>query len=151
MNSSLYSSSLNLAAIVRSVPKWKLTSLAGVAGTGVALFGLVDRYVSFLTLLSIVVPPIIGVYTADYLGFRTLYESSRTESLSRFRPLSMVALALGIAIGSVTASAKAAQFGIHLTHLPAIDAFLGSFLSQLILTMLSSRKTRSATHAENAA
>jgi cytosine permease len=139
MNSCLYSASLNLAGIIRRTPKWKLSVIAGIGGTIVALVGIVDRYVSFLTLLSIIVPPITGVYTADYLSRRKLYESAELHLLDRCRPLSLLALAAGISLGFVTSPRDAMGLGlVRLTGLPAIDTFIGSFLSLWALQMLRS-------------
>jgi cytosine permease len=139
MNSCLYSASLNLASIIRHTPKWKLTVIAGIGGTIVALVGIADRYVSFLILLSIIVPPITGVYTADYLSRKKLYESAELDLLDRWRPLSLVALAAGISLGFATSPRDAMGLGlVRLTGLPAIDTFIGSFLSLWALQMLRS-------------
>ena len=144
MNSCLYSASLNLAAIIRRTPKWKLTILGGAFATGVALFGIVARYVSFLVLLSILIPPISGVYTADYLLRRRFYEFAQTEDLDRFRPIAIVALFLGIFTGFMTTAREDIGLGLfHLTYLPTIDSFLASFACQFLLgRMLQGRTER---------
>jgi cytosine permease len=136
-NSCLYSASLNLAAIIRRTPKWKLTVLGGVLATGVALFGIVARYVSFLVLLSILVPPISGVYTADYSLRRKLYQFGQPESIDRFRPVAIAALFTGILVGFLTTTREDMGFGLfHLTYLPAIDSFVASFACQWMLGRL---------------
>jgi cytosine permease len=143
MNSCLYSASLNLAAIIRRAPKWKLTIFGGVFATGVALFGIVARYVSFLVLLSILVPPIAGVYTADYILRRHLYQFGQFESIDRFRPVAIVALFTGILAGFATTPRGDMGFGFfHLTHLPAIDSFLVSFVCQWVLGKLLLARTQ---------
>ncbi len=143
MNSCLYSASLNLSAIVRRAPKWKLTIFGGVFATGVALFGIVARYVSFLVLLSVSVPPISGVYTADYILRRHLYQFSPPEDTHRFRPIAIISLFAGILTGFMTADRAEMGFGfIHLTFLPAIDSFLASFACQLVLGKLLRRQTQ---------
>ncbi len=143
MNSCLYSASLNLSAIIRRAPKWKLTIFAGVLATCVALFGIVARYVSFLVLLSISVPPISGVYTADYILRRNLYQSGPPEGIDRFRPVAIVALFTGILAGFMTTAREDMGFGFfHLTYLPAIDSFLASFACQLVLGKLLLERTQ---------
>lgn len=138
MNSCLYSASLNLSAIIRRVPKWQLTIVGGVAGTMVAVAGIVERYVSFLTLLSIIVPPISGVYTADYLLRRKTYESNEPDLVDRVRPVSIAALLAGIALGFVTSPRDALGFGVvSLTRLPAIDAFAGAFVFRALLEIFA--------------
>jgi cytosine permease len=137
MNSCLYSASLNLSAIIRRAPKWKLTIFGGVIATGVAMFGIVARYVSFLVLLSISVPPISGVYTADYILRRNLYQFGPPEGTGHVRPIAIVSLFTGILTGFMTAGRGDMGFGLfHLTFLPAIDSFLASFACQLILGKL---------------
>ena len=86
MNSCLYSASLNLAAIIPRISKAKLTAAAGLCGTSIALFGIVGRYVPFLIVLSVVLPPITGVYTGDYLTRNTIYRSGHLVNLERVRP-----------------------------------------------------------------
>jgi cytosine permease len=143
MNSCLYSASLNLSAIIRRAPKWKLTILGGVLATCVALFGIVARYVSFLMLLSISVPPISGVYTADYILRRNLYQSGPPAGIDRFRPVAIAALFAGILAGFMTTARGNMGFGFfHLTYLPAIDSFLTSFACQLVLGKLLLERTQ---------
>jgi cytosine permease len=142
-NSCLYSASLNLAAIIRRTPKWKLTVLGGVLATGVALFGIVARYVSFLVFLSILVPPISGVYTADYALRRKLYQFGQPESIDRFRPVAIAALFTGIVTGFLTTTRENMGLGLfHLTYLPAIDSFVASFACQWMLGKLLLRRTQ---------
>ena len=141
MNSCLYSASLNLAAIVRRTAKWKLTLLGGAFATAVALFGIVARYVSFLVLLSILIPPISGVYTADYLLRRHLYEYGSAEGLDRFRPIAIFALFMGIFTGFMTTAREDIGLGLfHLTYLPAVDSFVVSFVCQWALGRLLQRR-----------
>jgi cytosine permease len=129
MNATLYSASLNLAAIVRRTAKWKLTALAGLAGTVVALIGIISRYVPFLVLLSIVLPPIAGVYTADYTLRRKLYTAGRLDGLGRVHASGVLAWLAGVLIGYMTADSREMGLGLfNLTHLPAIDSYLISFV-----------------------
>jgi cytosine permease len=139
MNSCLYSASLNLAAIFKQIPKWELTVAGGIASTAVALFGIVGRYVHFLELLSVLVPPIAGVYTADYLARRKLYEFGSSDQIEPYRASAVIALFVGILIGVATSGRKDIGLGLfHLSHLPAIDSYLSSFACQLVLCRLLS-------------
>jgi cytosine permease len=141
MNTDLYSASLNLSSIVPRMAKWKLTAFAGLAGTALALFGIVSRYVPFLIILSVVLPPIAGVYTGDYLVRRKVYETAGLENLSRLRPLTLAAWLLGVAVGFATAPKGEMGLGLfNLTTLPAIDSFLASFVAQLALVRLFSAR-----------
>src|SRR5581483_6045995 len=100
--------------------------------------GIVERYVSFLTLLSIIVPPISGVYTADYLLRKNTYESKEPDLVDPVRPSSIIALLAGIALGFVTSPRGALGLGVvSLTRLPAIDAFAGGFVCRGLLEAIS--------------
>jgi cytosine permease len=146
MNACVYSASLNLAAIIPRTAKWKLTVLAGLTGTALALFGIVGRYVPFLIILSAVVPPIAGVFTADYLLRRRIYQAANLEHLRRVRPVALLALAAGIAIAFMTGSRGEMGLSLfHLTAIPALDAFLASFLVQWVVGRLMVRRARGET------
>lgn len=62
----LYSNSLSLAQIFPRSRDWILTLSAGVLGTGFALAGIMDYFIDFLTLLSIAIPPIAGIYLVEF-------------------------------------------------------------------------------------
>jgi cytosine permease len=150
MNTSLYSASLNLAAIIRNTPKWKLTVVGGLVATSIALFGIVARYVHFLVFLSILIPPIAGVYTADYLLRRKIYEFGKIDDVEKFRPTAIFSLFVGVLFGFLTTGRQ--DFGIgafHLTYLPAIDSYLTSFLLQFVLGKLLGMPDRSAERMSN--
>ncbi|MGH9712813.1 MAG: purine-cytosine permease family protein [Candidatus Acidiferrales bacterium] len=143
MNSCLYSASLNLAAIIPRIPKWKLTMGAGLAGTCIALLGIVDRYVPFLMVLSVVLPPIASVFAADFLLRRNLYRAGSFEGVDRFRPVAVVALFAGILAGFVTNPRGQMGMGLfNLTHLPAIDSFLVAFGCQYMLGKLLAQRPK---------
>ena len=133
MNATLYSAGLNLAVMVQNVAKWKLTALAGIAGTCIALFGIVGRYVPFLVVLSVVLPPIAGVYTADYFARRSSYAEGESSS-SRVSVGALIAWAAGIAVGFLTGPRGETGFGLfELTRVPAIDSFIVSFAAQFLI------------------
>ena len=143
MNSCLYSASLNLAAIIPRIPKWQLTMGAGLAGTCIALLGIVDRYVPFLIVLSVVLPPIASVFAADYLLRKNLYRTGQPEGVDRFRPIAAVALFVGIMTGFITTPRGQMGLGLfNLTYLPAIDSFLAGFACQYLLGKMFTQKSR---------
>jgi cytosine permease len=143
MNSCLYSASLNLAAIIPRVSKWKLTAAAGLCGTSIALFGIVGRYVPFLIVLSVVLPPITGVYTGDYLMRNVVYRMGNVANVPRVRPLSVFSLLLGIVVGFMTTARGEMGLGLfHLTYLPAIDSFLAAFACQCLIGKLVKQHER---------
>jgi len=143
MNSCLYSASLNLAAIIPRVAKWKLTMAAGLAGTCIALLGIVDRYVPFLIVLSVVLPPIASVFAADFLLRKNLYQAGNFEGVDRFRPIAAVALFAGILAGFFTTPQGQMGMGLFsFTRLPAIDSFLVAFGCQYLLGKLYAQRAK---------
>jgi cytosine permease len=62
----LYSSSLVFAAIIPSIPKWKLVVVAGILGPVLALLPVLDYYLPFLLAVSILFPPLVGIYASDF-------------------------------------------------------------------------------------
>ena len=62
----LYSASLSIARILPNTKDWLITLAAGVLGTLMALAGIMEYFITFLIMLGIVVPPVAGIYLADY-------------------------------------------------------------------------------------
>lgn len=69
-SANLYSSSLGLSVIFPRVARWKLCIVAGAVGTAMAVSGILDHFIPFLILLSITIPPIAGIYVADFFFVR---------------------------------------------------------------------------------
>jgi cytosine permease len=69
-SANLYSSSLGLSVIFGRVARWKLCIVAGVVGTAFAVSGIADYFIPFLLLLGITIPPIAGIYVADFFIVR---------------------------------------------------------------------------------
>lgn len=72
----LYSSSLGVANFIEVLTGRKfsylfLTLLIGFTSTLLSVFGILDKFVDFLTLLGIFFPPVIGVMLTDYFLLKT--------------------------------------------------------------------------------
>ena len=117
----LYSTSLGLAAVVERIAKWKITVAAGIVGTLVAIGGITDYFMPFLLVLGIAIPPVAGIYLADYFAAqgRGLYSARRVADISPFNPPAFAAWLLATATGAATASDWFA-----LTRIPACDSLL---------------------------
>lgn len=85
----LYCSSLGLANALESIFGIKLhyvaTTLAiGIVGTTLSILGILDKFISFLELMGIVFPPIVGIMLIEYFVIRTYrvtLDKSRSEGL----------------------------------------------------------------------
>ena len=116
----LYSASLSIARMMPGVRDWVITLVSGAIGTLLALAGIMDRFVEFLILLGIIVPPIAGVYLADYFLLRpTRIDVDQLDPVPDFRWDAMAAWTLGCAVGFVE---RASDWS--LTSVTAIDTLL---------------------------
>lgn len=62
----LYSTTLALAVIETKIPEWKIAIICGVSGTILAMIGVTEYFIEFLEWLSVIVPPVAGIYLVDY-------------------------------------------------------------------------------------
>ncbi|SFC53945.1 cytosine permease [Bacillus sp. OV322] len=111
-NLNLYSSSLGFTNIIDSLFKVKVnraivTLVIGVIGTVLSIMGILDRFVGFLVLLGIMIPPIAGIMVVDYFVLKTyrkaLDESREKGTLpaepEKINPITLVAWATGFGGG----------------------------------------------------
>ncbi|MDA5194239.1 cytosine permease [Govanella unica] len=127
-SSNLYSSALAMATISPKTPHLLLTITAGVLGVLLAVLGISDYLIPFLTLLGIAIPPIAGIYVADFfLVRRAAYLNYGKAGQAAFRPLAFVAWVAGIGIGSATAN-----YLFSLSGIPAVDSVLTAFTVYLV-------------------
>lgn len=111
-NLNLYSSSLGFTTIFDTLFKMKpnrgmVTLVIGVIGTVLSVLGILDKFVSFLVLLGVLIPPVAGIMVIDYFVLKThrkVLDTSRlsgelppdTETIS---PITLFAWAAGFAAG----------------------------------------------------
>ncbi|MFJ5622844.1 purine-cytosine permease family protein [Peribacillus loiseleuriae] len=110
-NLNLYSSSLGFTTIFDSIFKIKLnrgmvTLVIGVIGTLLSVLGILDRFVDFLILLGVFIPPVAGIMVVDYFVLKThrkaLDESKAKGTLppdEKLSPVTLIAWAAGFACG----------------------------------------------------
>ncbi|WP_145510069.1 cytosine permease [Yersinia rochesterensis] len=83
----LYCSSLGIVNAVEGLTGKKLkylstTLVIGALGTTLSVLGILDRFIDFLSLLGVVLPPIIGIMLVDYYVLRShrkILDKSRDE------------------------------------------------------------------------
>lgn len=119
----LYSGSMTLATILRGAKEWQLTTGAGAVGTAAGLMGVADRFVPFLNILAITVPPIAAVYVADFfLVARERYEA-RDPELAAIRWTAWIAWSLACLVGFLTTTGRMPGTGM-----PAADSLIVAFV-----------------------
>ena len=103
---------------------------AGVVGTVFAGMGILDHFVSFLLFLGIAIPPIAGIYVADFFFVRG--QNYDTATLEHEPPIGYPAF---IAWFGASAIAQATASGAFtMTGIPSCDAILVSFALYLFLS-----------------
>ena len=133
-NTNLYSSALGFSAVFKSVPKYIITIFAGVVGTTLAVFGIYDNFITFLNVLSIMIPPVGGLYVADFLLRRHRYNFNRIDSIIRLNVPSLIIWGIAILTAFMTSAPPLGFQLFTLTNAPAIDAFIVAFILQFIVS-----------------
>ena len=129
----LYSSSLVVANILLKVEKWKLTVMLGLIGTGIALISVLDNFITFLNIIAISIPPIAGVYIADfYIARKQDYSEDALKRVPAYNPAGFGAWITG------SLAAYGSNGGVYkLTTVPAIDAMIVAAIAYLIWLRIS--------------
>ncbi len=131
-NTNLYSSALGFSVVFKKVPKYIITIIAGVVGTTFAITGIYTNFITFLNILSIMIPPVGGIYAADYIMRHKAYDFARVNNIKKVNPYSLAIWAIAIFVAFATSASPLGLEWINLTNAPAMDAFLAAFLLQLI-------------------
>lgn len=135
----LYSAGLVTATAMPSVGYGRVVIAAGFAGTLLATLGLADRFLEFLAILGLVVPPIAAVYLTDFfvLRRRDYQASSHLEGSELTNTNGLIAFVLGAAIGCGLYAGK-----VSLSGVPTIESFVSAALIYWILEKLRARARR---------
>jgi len=131
----LYSTGLVTATAFPTVGYGPVVIGCGIAGTLLALLGIADRFVDFLVLLGLIVPPIASVYLSDFflLG-RTDY---RADCAPETNVSGIVACAVGAALGCTLYLTRASVSGV-----PTIESFISGSVTYWALEKLRSKGGR---------
>lgn len=135
-DNNLYSASLSLSSLVPKIGKWKITLVAGVIGTLLAILGIMENFISFLILLGIFVPPVAGVFITDYFLRKDHYHFDNLDQIVNIRMLALLSWGVGSLIAFCTLPSDSHGFAFfQLSTIPALDALLTSALSYLVIYM----------------
>ena len=132
----LYSASLSAAnSLANRSQKWIIVG-GGAIGTVMGIAGISAKFIPFLIVLSVAIPPIAGIYVADILWLDAL---QRPNALSgkmpkvRYGAFGCWALGVGVAL--------AARMGIlTITGVSAGDSMLAAALSYSVITRYQTRR-----------
>lgn len=140
----LYSASLGISnfldtAFGLKISRAKLTLLIGCLGTLGSVLGILDKFVNFLVLLGITIPPIGGIIIVDYFilkRFRRELDASRSvsklpEEVEYINPLALISWICAFLIGYFV------KEGI-----PALNSLIAAAILYWILTKVYVLATR---------
>jgi cytosine permease len=132
----LYSTALASRASIPLGDYRSVVVVMGVIGTTAAIVGISENLIDFLVVMGLLVPPIAGVYLADYFVFRR-----RDFSAAHLhdRPALRVNAVL-VAFGTGLLSALMYYSDTSITSLGALDSL---FMSLLFYTLLEKFAARS--------
>ncbi|GGJ98212.1 cytosine permease [Lentibacillus kapialis] len=132
-NTNIYSSALGFSVIFKKVPKYILTIIAGIIGTTFAISGIYDHFIPFLNVLSVLIPPIGGIYTADFIFKHREYKFDNIQHIPNMRVQSLLTWFIASIVAFIT-TPNPTGFGLFtITGAPGIDSFLAAFIIQLII------------------
>jgi cytosine permease len=124
----LYSGSLTLATVFPRRRRSLLIWGVGLAGMGLGVAGITERLIPYLTLLSLVVPPVAGVYLP-----RFFFDTRRN---ARPAPRDWDVAAFAALVIGVGAAGVSQITGYGLTRIGPIDSLLVSAGTYLLLDLL---------------
>ncbi|MBS4219478.1 cytosine permease [Bacillus sp. FJAT-49711] len=132
--SNAYSSGLSLSVIFTRTNKAVLTLIAGLIGTFLAVLGIYDYFINFLSIMTLFIAPIGGVYTAYYyIGGAKLFDTLNDKA---FKFLPLTAWALGTLISWFTTEAPIGLELFTFTTIPSLDSFVIAFIFQAIFILI---------------
>ncbi|QKG85049.1 cytosine permease [Kroppenstedtia pulmonis] len=142
-DNNMYSAGLNLSILFKWIPKRVLTIIAGVIGTGFAMFGIYDNFIGFLSILSPFAAPIAGIYLVEYFflnrsRFKVAY--LREMKVPSVYWHSLIVWFVSALLAMMTTSSEDGGLGLFtLTQVPVLDGLFSSMLLQWVLGKVMDR------------
>lgn len=127
--SNLYSTQLTLATIFKNQSNAKLGLIASAIGTLVAVIGIATHFITLLSILSILIPPISAIFIADFFFIRKQH-----YDLEDFDNLPSYDLSASISwiVACVVAFLGSYDY-ITITSISFFDSFIIGFILYLFL------------------
>ena len=133
----LYSASLDFSIVFKRVNPKVITIICGSLGILMAMFGIYGMFENFLSIVTVLVSPIAGIYMIDYFLYKEKYEFSFEEKLQDYCPVSIISWVIGSTVAFMT-SQPPAGFGLFaLTNVSALDGIIVAGICYFVLTKLT--------------
>lgn len=146
-DNNLYSSALGFSVIFKNTPKYVLTIIAGIVGTTMAIAGIYENFIPFLIFLSALIPPIGGIYVADYFVNKSKYSFDNLENMTAVNIPGISVWVAASLVAFMTTPAPSG-FGLFtLTGASGFDAFLVALVLQGIVSKAMQAKASEKTIA----
>jgi cytosine permease len=139
-DNNLYSAALGFSVIFKKIPKYQLTIVAGLIGTLLAALNIYGSFIPFLIFLSALIPPIGGIYVADFFANQGKYQFENLDNIKKINRLGVSTWIISTLVAFSTTPAPNGFGWFNLTKTPALDAFLVALILQYVLVKLLSNK-----------
>ncbi|MFV0503363.1 MAG: cytosine permease [Lachnospirales bacterium] len=126
----LYSASLGLANVLKKDDKFKITLALGGVGVLLATAGIYEYFISYLSFLGVLLPPVAGVSIVDAYFFREKYNKAPDTITVKYSTPAFISWGVGILVGIIV------DFGSS-----AINALIISGIVYFILNKFMLQKT----------
>lgn len=142
-DNNLYSLSLGLSILFKKTPKYILTIVGGLLGTGLAVWGIYENFISFLILLAPLSGPIGGIYLVEYFFLnkqRFQFVFIQNHQLPSVNGLAFAVWGLASGIAYATTPAPEGFGLFYFTTIPALDGFVAAVILHFALGKAFSTK-----------
>ncbi|WP_249435632.1 cytosine permease [Paenibacillus sp. Marseille-Q4541] len=137
----LYSASLGFSVVFSRIPKPVITIVAGLLATLLAVFGIYDNFLSFLTFITMLISPIGGIYTAEYLFVnKSKFTFDGLDKNKNWVLRSLIVWAVSSFFSYMTTAAPDGLGLFQMTQVPALDGFIFAFIVQWLVGKVFSQK-----------
>lgn len=144
-DNNLYSSVLGITnampeAMLKKVPRQTITIIVGVISTLLGVFGIINYFLGFLSLLGAIYPPVAVAILADYYLYnKDQYEFENIDKAPAFRANTCIASAIGMLVG-ILATYTSVLSGLTAILPPAVIAMIAVLIALVIINAVSKTK-----------
>ncbi|EOH97909.1 cytosine permease [Enterococcus pallens] len=133
----LYSASLDFSIVFRRVNPKLITVISGSLGILMAMLGIYGKFETFLSIITVLVSPIAGIYMIDYVFYKEKYDFAYESKLKDYYPIAIISWVIGSVVAFMT-SAPPAGFGLFtITNISALDGIIAAGICYFVLTKLT--------------
>lgn len=131
--SNVYSSALGASVVFPKVSIKKLSIIVGLIGTALAVLGIYNKFITFLSFLSVIIAPVGGIYTAEFYIVKDRLHNLSEKQDSPFIFRSIVVWVIGALFTFIVTPAPDGLGLFTLTTIAPLDGFIFAFILQVIL------------------